>query len=72
MAPDTFASDTITVSDDNTLNDGTGVANMQEHLDATHQKSQLASVLNEFNTMFNCGVVLGACSPSLLHLLLHL
>ena len=55
-APDAFAAD-IKESDYDTLNDGTGVANMQEHLDAK-QKNELASILNEFNSMFNR--VLGA------------
>jgi hypothetical protein len=55
-APDAFATD-IKESDYDTLNDGTGVANMQEHLNA-QQKSELATILNQFNDMFNR--VLGA------------
>ena len=45
--PDDFAAD-IKESDYDTLNDGTGIAEMQDHL-ADNQKEQLAKVLNQFN-----------------------
>ena len=49
--PDDFRAD-IKESDYNTLNDGTGIAAMQDHL-ADDQKEQLTKVLNQFNDMFN-------------------
>ena len=48
--PDAFATD-IKESDYDTLNDGSGIAQMQDHL-SDIQKNQLAKVLNQFNDMF--------------------